>query len=298
MEAAQRAPAASAVVHHERYYFPAGTVVIKVGHVLYRPHRDILDSEVFHHMFSMPPGDSGAEGLDDVRPITLAFVTTRQFEDFLDFVYRPWSPPPYSVDSLINLYELGKMWLMDDAMAFARSQLDSMTLHPARRLQVARLLRVEAWLAPAFRQLVTMPLRDLTLEHGRQIGLETYQILTKAKDGIERERRLAAAKPPMLDVQDVECEDHRRCQSNWNVLWKRKVGAALLHPDTPLAFAQVLDHVQSVEWVDVFTGCRDGAIEKLEANGFVRDNEIIQQAVSLLSPYYQSDDSGFRGPRI
>ena len=46
-------------------------------------------SEVFRNMFTMPPGNDGADGESDERPLVLESIQTDAFESLLQAMFNP-----------------------------------------------------------------------------------------------------------------------------------------------------------------------------------------------------------------
>ncbi|CAE6466708.1 unnamed protein product [Rhizoctonia solani] len=74
----------------ETYYFPRGDVVIQVEGILFKLHRDILEthSDFFRDMLSIPIGDS-EEGMTDSHPLRLPLdlCSAKSFNMLCQFIY-------------------------------------------------------------------------------------------------------------------------------------------------------------------------------------------------------------------
>ncbi|KDN44966.1 hypothetical protein RSAG8_05139, partial [Rhizoctonia solani AG-8 WAC10335] len=74
----------------ETHYFPRGDVVIQVEGILFKLHRDILEthSDFFRDMLSIPIGDSG-EGTTDSHPLRLPLdlCSAKSFTMLCQFIY-------------------------------------------------------------------------------------------------------------------------------------------------------------------------------------------------------------------
>ncbi|KAH0834990.1 hypothetical protein J3R83DRAFT_10706 [Lanmaoa asiatica] len=85
--------------HHDKYYYPKGTHIFCVEHILYKLHDDILSShsDLFRDMFEtcdlstrfaadINP-ENPKEGQSDVYPIVLEGERSEAFDLFLDHIY-------------------------------------------------------------------------------------------------------------------------------------------------------------------------------------------------------------------
>lgn len=82
------------MIHHPRFYFPDGNLVLLVGSTLYCIHKYFFhrDSPTFKDMFTLPQGDADhldatPEGTSDDNPIVLHDQIQNDFECFLKLLY-------------------------------------------------------------------------------------------------------------------------------------------------------------------------------------------------------------------
>ncbi|EMD36831.1 hypothetical protein CERSUDRAFT_95106 [Gelatoporia subvermispora B] len=134
----------------------AELVILKVEDTLFKVHRFFLqrDSEVFHGMFSCPPGKGGAEGKTEARPIVLEQVTVFEFECLIDFIYNGMyhsTPAERTSKQWIALLSISSRYLFDKIRMQSIRALQSMAsgIDAVERIVLSQQFDIQDWLKPA-----------------------------------------------------------------------------------------------------------------------------------------------------
>ncbi|CCM02956.1 uncharacterized protein FIBRA_05071 [Fibroporia radiculosa] len=169
---------------HDRFYFDDGTVVFLVDNVLFKVHRYFLEhkSEVFQTMFMLrPPEGQEVEGESAGHPIILEDTRAIDFERFLT-VFYPRDVRYHDLstfDEWVSVVEFASKWLFTDIRGLAITRATAVgTL--AEQIVMARRYDLPELLREARRSICERP-QPLTLEEGRQLGVDEVIILSESR---------------------------------------------------------------------------------------------------------------------
>ena len=118
------------------------------------------------------------------------------------------------------------------------------------------------------------------------MGFRVYVILAKAKEAMERERKLTSAYPPPM-TESWECEKHDKCRTVWKEIWWKKVARQLLHPTKPLLFHETVGYISGIEHSGMTPSCKTMMLEKVTTSGF-KDEMIVDGATEAVIMYHKS----------
>ena len=165
-----------------------------------------------------------------------------------------------------------KMWYIEDGFKFAKHWLEQSKIPATERLQLATYYEIRDWVTPAVQDLLRAPLSSLSNDNLDHINIRLYSIIAKAKEAIEKHRKLIAACPPSLpkddqDFQTAWCVSHATCAKVWADTWWKVVVRSILHPLTPLDVNTIVDFLKSIEHKGMSPNCKEDMLRKLESNG-------------------------------
>ncbi len=108
------------------------------------------------------------------------------------------------------------MWYIQDGIKFARHWLEQLEIPATERIKLAKQYEIRDWVAPAVKELLKSPLNNLSNDDLNHINVRIYCIIAKAKEAMERQRKIIAAYPPSLpkdshDFQTAWCASHVAC---------------------------------------------------------------------------------------
>lgn len=169
---------------------------------------------------------------------------------------------------------------ISDGEEFALAQLPKLPeFTPAIQLYLARLYRIDEWVEPAFRQLITIPVTQLRIIDTQWIGLSFYHILMKTKANIDDHRRSIAFFVPDT-VNDPLCGSRNTCSKSWTNEWWHRLAKQLLHPDAALTESEILAGFETVMIPGMCDGCQRSSIEWVKAKKvFEKEGSFVNEAV-------------------
>jgi len=183
---------------------------------------------------------------------------------------------------LINILDLSTFLEIEDGIEYAISELEKRNdFHPALQFQLARLFRVDQWIEPAFRKLISSSISSLTLDQHAQMGQIGVFHLLRTKDQIDTlHKSLALIAPPVQ--HGPICQTQFSCEASWENQWDR-FGKHLVHPDHVLCGKDIVEQLNAVKILEMGTDCQQlTIIGILERGVVVKDEEYIAEAVKQL----------------
>lgn len=167
---------------------------------------------------------------------------------------------------------MSHMWYIQDGIKFARHWLEQIKIPATERINLAKQYEIRDWVAPAVQDLLKTPLNDLSNSELDQISARLYCIIAKAKEAMERQRKIIAAFPPSLpkdshDFQTAWCASHTTCSKVWADTWWRVVARSILHPLDPLDLNTIVDFLKSIDHRGMSIDCKGDMIAWLERDG-------------------------------
>ncbi|KAJ8580264.1 hypothetical protein M405DRAFT_71097 [Rhizopogon salebrosus TDB-379] len=279
---------------HSKFWFGDGNIVFQAGSILFRVHRGVLvcHSPALEQILALPSGYD-TDGTEH-HPIILPQITEQDFTYFLNWVYHVSShPPPPEEQFLVAILRVSHLWMINNSIEFAVDGLGHLGLVPARRLELARLYAIPQWIAPAIREMISLPLTGITDMEATQMGFKVYTIIARAKEVMERERRTLAAYPPSLHIlpsSTCSIRLHNRCKEAWSAFWWKRVARAILHPTSPLSLTLALQLVIEAPLPDgMNVACKQAMIDAMiDTDGLGVEERIIEGAVRAVTSFLGS----------
>jgi hypothetical protein len=164
------------------------------------------------------------------------------------------------------------MWYIEDGIKFAQHWLEQCNIPATERLQLAKYYEMRVWVAPAVRELLRTPLNSLSNGDLDHMNIRLYSIIAKAKEAIEKQRKLIAACPPSLpkdsqDFQTAWCASHAICAKVWADMWWKVVARSILHPLKPLEIHTIVEFLRSIEHRGMSLPCKEDMLRRLQSDG-------------------------------
>jgi hypothetical protein len=107
------------------------------------------------------------------------------------YLFRSWKPPQdLSIEVLIDILHMCKMWYIEDGFKFAKHWLEQCKIPATQRLKLATHsgYEIQDWVTPAVQELLRTPLSSLSFGDLDHINIRLYSIIAKAKEAIEKQR--------------------------------------------------------------------------------------------------------------
>ncbi|KAJ7747548.1 hypothetical protein B0H16DRAFT_1850826 [Mycena metata] len=190
-----------------------------------------------------------SEGTADANPIKLPLIVNQfDFDNLLCYIYIGYTNHPKTDAFYVSILKLSTFFQIDDGVTFAIQNLTlkGKDFHPALQFELARLYRVDNWIAPAFRRLANP-------------GTSTW---FRQRAHIEAHRKQFAFDTPKC-VKDPDCGAPLICQVAWAVEWNSSVPRLVHHPEVP--------------------GCRRRTVTWIWGTGYVTKEDVfINEAVAAL----------------
>ncbi|KDR81022.1 hypothetical protein GALMADRAFT_264952 [Galerina marginata CBS 339.88] len=288
-----------AVVRHSKFYKNHGDVILQVEKTLYRLDSRVLSdlSEFFSELFSLPQGVH-VEGKTDENPIIVQMVTVEEFDHLiLACIHVEWSIPPHPVKRHLDVLKLATMWrfpdYVKDQAVFELMRYKSKEFPPVEKLYLARCYDIKEFLEPAFKELCTpgATLAELSSNDIFRIGLSIYEVLTKVKEAIARDRRWFAFHAPKLShiprTDDCTKDQHKKCKKAWNSEWWKVMGRRILQPVDVFALnfqcSEAEDVLKSLEVPGMNPSCLGALLDFVEQSDALQFEKVhIQNGVNEL----------------
>ncbi|KAI0002398.1 hypothetical protein BJV74DRAFT_815595 [Russula compacta] len=179
-------PTGERIVRNNDYYLQGGDVVFRVENNLFRVHRYFFtrDSAFFRERLPHPPPPGEfTKGSSDNNPFVLEDTFKVDFERLLWVFYNPkYSIYDGSVEEWSSILKLAHQWEFIEVKAFALRELEQLEMPALQKIilyhthDINRNLLLEAYTALAVRD------ESITIEEGRQLGLETALMLAHVRE--------------------------------------------------------------------------------------------------------------------
>jgi hypothetical protein len=183
----------------------------------------------------------------------------------------------------MSILKLSVFLEVKDGENWALAELPRLSnFSPALKLEVARKYRVDNWVEPAFRELMTIPLQDFEISDVHRIGLTYYAILVNTKAKIDDHRRSLAFRAPDI-VCGIFCTTKAACAISWASEWWRGIGKQLLHPEAALTGRQVHTGLDNVRLPYMCLDCQQQTIEMVKSTGaFIKEEKMVDDALEQI----------------
>jgi hypothetical protein len=174
------------IVRHGEYYIHGGDVILRVEGYLFRVHRFFLtrDSAFFRDKLPHPPppGDF-TKGSSDSNPIILEDASRVDFERLLWVFYNPkYSIYEANLEEWTSILKLAHQWEFTEVKALALRELEELEIPALQKIIIYQTHSIDRnLLQDAY---ATLTVRDdpITIEEGRELGLETALQLARARE--------------------------------------------------------------------------------------------------------------------
>jgi hypothetical protein len=186
--------------------------------------------------------------------------------------------------------------MIEDGVRYAIHHLESLNLGPFCMLQLAAQYHIQQWVAPAITALMNVSVTVASFgDDANHLGFRVYTIIVKAKEMLEKERKLIAAYPPPLHSDTLHeaerswlCKNHTLCRRAWKEVWWSVVAKDILHPTKPLPLRDGITLLLATPFPGMLDECKGDQILKMtETGGLNRTEEkIIQGAIDAVLAYH------------
>ncbi|KAF8128142.1 hypothetical protein EV363DRAFT_1340831 [Boletus edulis] len=276
---------------HPEYYFDDGMAHFLISEptrqTLYRLYPGLLTlrSSVLKSLFSLPqPGgqQSAREGTCDENPIVLHGIIRREFDYLLAFLSGGYAGEQHREEFLISVLKLSDFFEITHGSQYAITELSRLESFDASlKLQLGRQYRVDHWVEPAFRDLLSRPLSSISRAEACRMGLEYFYILAHTKSLVEGScRSIAYTAPP--HVQPPICTTPSRCEASWKEEWWNGIARQLLHPYDPSCGHEILAWLDDAEIPGLCAACKEATISELkdkQMDVLFQEEEVVNTAV-------------------
>ncbi|KAI5994956.1 hypothetical protein EDC04DRAFT_2586045, partial [Pisolithus marmoratus] len=165
--------------------------IFKAGDTIFRLHKSILfmHSQTLETILTIPSGVEG-DGEDSNHAIFLEGISRDEFEHFISWVYHVGSTSQqHTIPSLTAILKISWLWMIENSIVWAITNLGMLDLSPAHKLELARKYSIPEWIPHATQALILSPLAKINEEDVSRLGLRVYVIIAKAHEMIECERK-------------------------------------------------------------------------------------------------------------
>ncbi|KAI0254405.1 hypothetical protein BJV78DRAFT_1121158 [Lactifluus subvellereus] len=174
------------VVRHAEYYIHGGDVIFLVESNLFRVHRYFFtrDSAFFRDKLPYPPpAGELTKGGSDSNPLVLEDALQVDFERFLWVFYNPkYSLYNANAEEWTSILRLAHQWEFVEVKSLALRELERLEIPPLRKIVIYHSYAIDRNLLQAAYTALTVRDGPITIEEGRELGLETALQLARARE--------------------------------------------------------------------------------------------------------------------
>jgi hypothetical protein len=184
------------------------------------------------------------------------------------------------------------MWMIRDGISFAVHELEHLSLRPSRMLQLAHKFSIEPWVAPNLQSLIRTPIVEITAGDAGQLGPKVLLVIAKAREALEKERKLISAYPPKLPSSwpSCWCASHSVCEKIWVEVWWKTVARSLLHPRDPHPLSEIVSLLERTPHPGMNSECKQDLIgymaSDIGSRPFQAEEKICESAILAVRQYY------------
>ncbi|KAF8201212.1 hypothetical protein K438DRAFT_1821600 [Mycena galopus ATCC 62051] len=202
---------------------------------------------------------------------------------------------------LVNLLHVGSLWEINEAVQYAKHNLQLMHLPASRKLELARMYSLynADWIDKPVRKLLTGRLEWISELDVQRLGMKVYSVMAHAKETMWYELQLTACIPPKLDENPAwvsDKHDHCMCTEVFNEVWWGKIAKKIIDPVNPWALREVADKVRSTPfqvqrvggWKTMADTCKEDVAARIDAEGFFSENAIVDAAARAVERHFRS----------
>jgi len=174
------------IVRHGEYYIHGGDVIFRVENNLFRVHRFFFtrDSAYFRDKLPHPPPPGEfTRGSSDNNPFNLEDTLVVDFERFLWVFYNPkYSIYEANVEEWTSILKLAHQWDFTEVKALALRELELLEIPALQKIITYHTHGIDRNLLQDAYTALTVRADPITIEEGRQLGLETALQLARARE--------------------------------------------------------------------------------------------------------------------
>ncbi|KAI9465149.1 hypothetical protein BJY52DRAFT_666785 [Lactarius psammicola] len=172
--------------HGGEYYIHGGDAVFSVENTLFRVHRYffIRDSLYFRDKlpYPAPPGET-TKGSSDNVPLVLEDITKTEFERLLWVFYNPkYSLYDASIEEWTSILRLAHIWDFTEVKELAIRGLEGHQIPALQKIVLYQTYKVDRNRLQTAYTALTVRDEPITIEEGRELGLETALQLARARE--------------------------------------------------------------------------------------------------------------------
>ncbi|KAI0050764.1 hypothetical protein FA95DRAFT_1486672, partial [Auriscalpium vulgare] len=184
--AVSQSPVNERILRHDQYYIHGGDVIFRVENFLFRVHRYffVRESAFFREKLPHPPPPGEfTKGSSDTNPFVLEDARSMDFNRFLWVFYNPkYSIYEADVDDWTSILKLAHQWSFPEVKALALRELERLEMDPIQKIVVYHAYDVDRNLLVASYTALTARDEPISLDEGRELGLETSLQIARARE--------------------------------------------------------------------------------------------------------------------
>ncbi|THH20257.1 hypothetical protein EW146_g1064, partial [Bondarzewia mesenterica] len=173
-------------LRHDTYYIPGGDVIFRVETYLFRVHRYFFTRESAYFRENLPhptPPGEYAKGATDSNPFVLDDALSVDFARFLWVFYNPkYSIYGADVAEWTSILKLAHTWQFPEVKALAVRELELLTIPPITKIVIYHNYEIDRTLLIASYTALTTRDEPISLDEGKELGIETALQLAKARE--------------------------------------------------------------------------------------------------------------------
>ncbi|KAH9965394.1 hypothetical protein BC827DRAFT_1118754, partial [Russula dissimulans] len=174
------------IVRHAEYYIHGGDIIFRVEDILFRVHRYFFtrDSAFFRRKLPHPPPPGEfTKGSSDNYPLVLEDALQMDFERFLWVFYNPkYSLYDATVEEWTSILKLAHQWEFVGVKTLALRELERLEIPPLRKIVIYHSYGIDRRLLKAAYAAFATRDKPITIEEGKELGLETVLQLARARE--------------------------------------------------------------------------------------------------------------------
>lgn len=172
----------------------------------------------------------------------------------------------HPLEFLDSLLKLSDFFIVEDGQAWALSQLRT---HPdmdfSTKLHFCQIYKLESWLEPAFRELMTWQIEDILPKDADHIPRRIWNTYVAAKSEITRHRHaLAFEAPPGFN--HPLCKTTVECGYRWEKAWFDGPVKMLCHPDRFYSMDDIWWALRTTTVPNICKACYELNVDRVKAS--------------------------------
>ena len=195
---------------------------------------------------------------------------------------------------LIAVLKLSTFFEINHGYQYAIAELTHLSpLETSLRLQLDRMYRVDHWVEPAFRDMMTQPLSSISRTKAHCMGLDYYYTLSHMKAVVEENYCTIAYTEPSLTQPD-KCTTLLQCTMVWRDEWWNGIARQLLHPEAPCCGDELLDLLDKMDIPGLCNLCKDATLHCMKDSDVLKIDTVLQDIAALDVMELQMDEHIWR----